>query len=246
MDKKTYAEGTWFLTGITFLGGYLDAYTYLTRGGVFANNHTANMANLGIRAAQGDWRGAMACLIPMLACVLGAAAIGALKNRPKRRLLSGDWRQDALLLELLALIAAGFIRPGASDFAVNAGFSFLTGYQLCLFRSWEGSAHNTTICTGNLRSLGQYLYEAAEGRGPGAWAKPLRYAFLVFSFAAGAGTGAWICSAAGQRATWAACPLLALWICRVALSEQEKQMTLSAIRRLRLEENRKERNEAYG
>ena len=38
---------------LALAGGYLDAYTYLCRGGVFANAQTGNMVLLGIRAAEG-------------------------------------------------------------------------------------------------------------------------------------------------------------------------------------------------
>lgn len=38
---------------LTLLSGYLNAYTYATRGGIFANMHTGNMTKLGIRAGFG-------------------------------------------------------------------------------------------------------------------------------------------------------------------------------------------------
>ena len=46
------------LTGIllTAVGGFLDAYTYLVRGGVFANGQTGNLVLLGIRLANRNFR----------------------------------------------------------------------------------------------------------------------------------------------------------------------------------------------
>ena len=40
---------------LALAGGYLDAYTYLCRGGVFANAETGNMVLLGAKLAVGDW-----------------------------------------------------------------------------------------------------------------------------------------------------------------------------------------------
>jgi uncharacterized membrane protein YoaK (UPF0700 family) len=37
------------------VGGYLDAYSYLARGHVFANAQTANVVLFGVRAAAGNW-----------------------------------------------------------------------------------------------------------------------------------------------------------------------------------------------
>ena len=53
-------------------GGFLDAYTYLCRGGVFANAQTGNMVLLAVRASEGRWREAAAYLAPILAFALGA------------------------------------------------------------------------------------------------------------------------------------------------------------------------------
>lgn len=41
---------------LAIVGGFLDAYTYVSRDGVFANAQTGNMVLLGIRAAQGEWK----------------------------------------------------------------------------------------------------------------------------------------------------------------------------------------------
>ena len=56
---------------LAMVGGFLDAYTYMLRGGVFANAQTGNMVLLGIYAAQGRYRQAGYCIIPIMAFALG-------------------------------------------------------------------------------------------------------------------------------------------------------------------------------
>lgn len=56
---------------LAVVGGFLDAYTYILRGGVFANAQTGNMVLLGVYAAQGRYRQAGYCIIPILAFALG-------------------------------------------------------------------------------------------------------------------------------------------------------------------------------
>ena len=41
---------------LAFTGGFLDAYTYLLRGGVFANAQTGNMVLMALYAARRDGR----------------------------------------------------------------------------------------------------------------------------------------------------------------------------------------------
>ena len=62
-----------FLMIITFIGGYMNAYTYITRNGILANIHTANMSTLGISIAMAQWQSALDHFIPIIACILGVA-----------------------------------------------------------------------------------------------------------------------------------------------------------------------------
>lgn len=50
-------------------GGFLDAYTYLTRGRVFANAQTGNLVLLAMNLAGGQFQKAQYYLIPILAFI---------------------------------------------------------------------------------------------------------------------------------------------------------------------------------
>ena len=56
---------------LTIVGGFLDAYTYLFRGKVFANGQTGNLVLLGIFFSQQDFRRASYYLLPITAFLLG-------------------------------------------------------------------------------------------------------------------------------------------------------------------------------
>ena len=66
-------------------GGFFDAYTYLCRGGVFANAQTGNIVLFGARLAEGDWRKALTYLLPILALAFGVLTAEAVKSRYKSR-----------------------------------------------------------------------------------------------------------------------------------------------------------------
>lgn len=69
MDKKI-TPGFGFM--LTFVGGYVNAYTYITRNGILANMHTANMSKMGINLAVGNFKGALSFFITICTCIGGA------------------------------------------------------------------------------------------------------------------------------------------------------------------------------
>ena len=56
---------------LALVGGFLDAYTYICRGHVFANAQTGNLVLLGVYLTNGDWSKAFHYFMPVLAFVLG-------------------------------------------------------------------------------------------------------------------------------------------------------------------------------
>ena len=57
LRERPAAEALPLAVVLAVAGGFLDAYTYLTRGGVFANAETGNMVLLGVRLLQGSIKG---------------------------------------------------------------------------------------------------------------------------------------------------------------------------------------------
>ena len=54
-------------------GGFMDAYSYMERGEVFANAQTGNMLLFGVHLSEGDFQNTMKYLFPVLAFALGIA-----------------------------------------------------------------------------------------------------------------------------------------------------------------------------
>ena len=56
---------------LAVVGGFLDAYTYLCRGRVFANAQTGNIVLLGVNLTEQNWNRTFYYLMPIFAFVLG-------------------------------------------------------------------------------------------------------------------------------------------------------------------------------
>lgn len=194
-------------------GGYLDAYTYLCRGHVFANAETGNMVLLGVNLAAGQWAAALKYLPPILAFFAGVLMAEWMRTRGKSAATKGrlHWRQRVLLAELAVLLAAAFAPLGGGwDMAVNIGVSFICALQVESFRRVHGQAYATTMCTGNLRSGTELLYHFLQKRDRRALRQSLRYYAVILAFIAGAACSALLAPPLGRWSVLVACGGLAL------------------------------------
>jgi len=65
------ARTLWFALLLTLANGFLDAHTYLARGGVFANVQTANVIFSAIDLFEGKAAAALAHVWPLMAFITG-------------------------------------------------------------------------------------------------------------------------------------------------------------------------------
>ena len=173
---------------LALAGGFLDAYTYLCRGGVFANAQTGNMVLLALRAAEGRWQEAAAYLAPILAFALGVLVTEGMRTRYRGQ-GRFHWRHWVLGVEILALGAAALIPVGPWNGVVNVTVSFVCALQVEAFRKVRGYPFASTMCTGNLRSGTEHLYHWLFHRQGTALDKAKVYYGLILAFI----TGALIC-----------------------------------------------------
>ena len=200
---------------LALAGGLLDAYTYLCRGGVFANAQTGNMVLLAIRAAEGDWQGTGHYLVPVAAFAAGVLVTESLKERtPATRLL--HWRQAVLAVEMAVLAAAACIPLGAGDGAVNVLVSLVCAMQVEAFRKVRGHAFASTMCTGNLRSGTEAFWHVLRKQDRTALETSCCYFAVIGCFIAGAALGGLLLPRMGRWTALAAVILQMgafLWMC---------------------------------
>src|ERR1700735_3200270 len=68
-------------------GGFLDAYTFVGRGGVFANAQTGNIVLLAVAAGERHWATAVLHAPPILPFMLGVAVAETLARPGARRMV---------------------------------------------------------------------------------------------------------------------------------------------------------------
>ncbi len=199
---------------LAMAGGFFDAYTYLSRGGVFANAQTGNIVLFGLRLAEGEWQRALTYLLPILAFAFGVVAAELVKRRGKSRNQKDatlHWRQVIVLAEIVLLAVVACL-PQQMNAVVNIVISFVCAMQVETFRKVRGSAFATTMCTGNLRSGTEQLMIWHQTGEQNAARKARHYYSIILFFILGAALGARLTDVLGERALLLTCvPLLAVF-----------------------------------
>lgn len=212
--KQTKQMSETHLLGILLavVGGFLDAYTYICRGHVFANAQTGNIVLLGVHLTNQNWGKAFYYVLPILAFVLGIFVCEMIQSLFKWK-ESIHWRQLVVLVELFCLILAGFLPLGKTDTLVNVMVSFVCALQVEAFRKMNGNSYATTMCTGNLRSATENLYRYLKNRDAQCLKNSLQYYNVIVFFIIGAAVGGYLTLHMGANAVWVSCiGLLAVFL----------------------------------
>lgn len=222
LQSKTQMSES-FLIGamLAITGGFLDAYTYISRGGVFANAQTGNIVLLGMNIASGSWGRVVYYLVPIIAFVLGVIVAEMIKKRFRRR-PAIHWRQIVLLVEIFVLLGVAFIPQGNLDLAANTAISFICSLQVESFRKVNGNAFATTMCTGNLRSGTELMCRYFQTGESMLLRKSMQYFGIILFFLIGAVIGFFLTEQYGIKSVFFCCALLFLVFLILFIRIEEK------------------------
>ena len=211
--KNARAESFWFASLLTLTGGFLDAYTFCCRDGVFSNAQTGNIVQVGIALARGDLHGIVRYFIPIVAFTCGVLLAMYIRDRSR----GGPelWQRRILLMEIAVAAAVGFIPSGHMlNIAANVMISFLCALQYEAFRKVSGKAFASTMCTGNLRSGSECLYQAITAGDRAKRRDAAHYFGIILVFIAGAAIGVLVTNLLSEAAVFAAVlPLAVAFVC---------------------------------
>ena len=205
---------------IILSGGLQDAYTYLCRGGVFANAQTGNIVLFSAYLFDGDWAHSLRYLVPVLSFMLGIF-IAECIHRHYKYMEKVHWRQLIVLAEIVLLFFVGFL-PQEADTIANALVSFVCAMQVQTFRKVRGHAYASTMCIGNMRSGTDALCAYFHTHDREVLHKALTYFGVIGIFAVGAGLGALVTRAFAERGIWVSCALLAAAFLTMFIRTEEK------------------------
>lgn len=196
-----------FAVLLTVANAFLDSYTYLSRGGVFANTQTGNVIFLAMRLSEGRLADAAAHLWPILAFIAGVGLAAHLKSGRVDRYLRHPLRWT-MLLQAVVLAIIGFVPSEVPNSFVNVPISFVAALQMGLFRTVADLAYMPAATTGNLMRLVEAGYTGLADHDLSGRQASRIYAMLTVAFVTGAVIGAFATRAFGIHAIWLPAGLL--------------------------------------
>ena len=209
---------------LTMAGGFLDAFTFIGHGKVFANSMTGNIVLLGIEVAERDWVGVSRHALPLacFACALLAGHLMRLATARRPSIAS----VASLMIEIVFMVgAATTLRCGLW---LIPGLAFAATLQATFFAQSAGLAYSNVMTTGNLRGALQSLFESSiPRRNVEGLRKACALGAISVSFALGAVVGAIVTLRLHDHALLVPAALLAaallyiLWRARQSESPRE-------------------------
>jgi uncharacterized membrane protein YoaK (UPF0700 family) len=204
---------------MAMIGGFLDAYTFVSRDGVFANAQTGNFVLLGIEMAHGELHQAFLHIPPIIAFVLGAAVAETFKRWQGKRLFQAPGRA-VLLLEMVLLALVGFLPSQVPNMVITIIIAFVASIQFSTFRKLSNWNYNTTTVTGNLLTATTAAYLAIFVHDRNAAVQSIRFFTILSSFLLGALVGTVSTSFFETKAIWIAAGILVLVIILFAVKPE--------------------------
>lgn len=198
-----------FAVMLTAANGFLDAYTYITRGGVFANVQTANVILFAIDLSHRHWSTTLAHLWPIFAFLLGVLLSAHIKSGRAEKLVSHPLRWT-MGFQAVAFAIVGLVPTTVPSSFVTVPISFLAAMQFTLFRSIGDLTYIAVATTGNLMRFVESAYSVYVDKDDTARAAFRIYGTLIATFSGGAILGAFACLYFGIRAVWLPAAFLAV------------------------------------
>lgn len=143
---------------LTLSGGFLDAFSYVGHGHVFANAMTGNIVLMGVAMAEQDWAQALRHLPPLLAFVTGVFFANCLRLPSVRRFLPNP-ALVCLGLEIIILSIGSMLPVSFPDAWLVPCIALVAAMQNSSFTHIGTTPYNSVMTTGNLRRSIEGLFK---------------------------------------------------------------------------------------
>lgn len=184
---------------MSLLGGFLGAYSYIVRGGIFASAQTGNLIQLSLKMVNGNFTSWYLHVFPIMMFGCGVIVCEHLKNKVGNKNLL-HWMECVLLIEGAVLVLIAFIPVGNLNVYANMLIGFIVGVQTQCVRVIGGVTLMTTMLTGNARTISEHLYYYFNEKEKDI--QKLRLIIkqfgVIFSFITGVLVGGFLTASGGQ------------------------------------------------
>ncbi|MEJ1311809.1 YoaK family protein [Latilactobacillus sakei] len=195
---------------LTFIGGFLDAYCVILRGGVFASAQTGNIVFIGVDIATNQWSELTDKVMPIIAFGIGVIIVQVARRHFNTAHLN-IWRLWLLAFQIIVLVIVGFMPTSVPNMIVTTMLSMSMATQLASYSTVNGYPYANTFTTGNYRKLVENCYLFIATKEKKYQQKAKYFGLIVGSFFTGTIGSGFLVKVINVRATWLAAALLAIF-----------------------------------
>ncbi|MDP4177619.1 MAG: YoaK family protein [Bacillota bacterium] len=190
-----------FAMMLTAVGGFMDAYSYVVRGKVFATGQTGNFVLVCVHMMQKDYIQMFHAIVPIVSFWIGVfISCHMLYYFRERQLLL---KHMTLVIEILLVFIVGLIPCSYPDIIANTLISFAASLQYCAFRKFSTNGNYANIfCTGNMRSCAENYYKGVVRKDKQSMKRALGYTCILISFFIGAASAAYESKIFHAKSIW--------------------------------------------
>lgn len=185
----------------TFLMGFIDAYTFLEKDGVFVSAQTGNMVSFSSKLFTGRFVQALGHVSVFVGFALGAFLGEAVVQKVKQPMLKKY--QIFLIVQGGLLFIVAIFQNVITDSLMVFLLGLVSGYELTIFREIGTTTVNDGIMTGNTKNLMNSLYKVLFNKDAAAKKDLKNLSLTLCLFIIGVGCGSLIVKL---------CSVLNLWL----------------------------------
>ncbi|MBM7641885.1 YoaK family protein [Streptococcus loxodontisalivarius] len=183
--KKNYRifEGLRIAVPLTFISGFLNAFTFVTQGGRFAGVQSGNVISWAYYFALKDYRQVINFTVP-----IAFFALGQIFTYLAKRWFDEThhfWHLGSSLILTLITVIAALITPFVSDFYTNALVAFVASIQVETFQKIHGAPYASVMMTGNVKNAARLYFKGIYEKNKQFREQGRNIFLIIASFATG-------------------------------------------------------------
>lgn len=157
VKREFHSRSKFFACLLTFCAGFIDAYTFIERGGTLVAGQTGNVVFLSVELIHRSTGEIEVKLATMLAFMLGIFLITIFKSFFEQSI----WRVASIVPLMLACAVTGCLPSTVPNIFIVPPIAFCMGVVATAFGEVDGIVYNNSFMTGNIKktmmAFGNYV-----------------------------------------------------------------------------------------
>ena len=147
VKREFHSRSKFFACLLTFCAGFVDAYTFIERGGTLVAGQTGNVVFLSVELIDHETREIEVKLATMLAFMLGIFLMTIFQKHFEK----SWWRLSSIAPFILVCKLVVFLQVIVSNLYIVPPLGFCMGLVATAFGEVDGIAYNNSFMTGNIK-----------------------------------------------------------------------------------------------